>query len=176
MKKINWVFDPAHTEIQFKVKHMMIATVTGNFNEFSGLVETEGEDFENAIIDFKINPSSIDTSNEQRDIHLKSVDFFDVENFPEIKFSTKNFKKSEDNQYLLTGSLTIKNISKDVKLDVEFGGTGKDPWGNIKAGFSLSGKINRSDWGLNWNAVLETGGILVSDEVKILCEVQLVKQ
>ncbi|MCB0801261.1 MAG: YceI family protein [Bacteroidales bacterium] len=172
MKTTKWIIDPAHSEIQFKVKHMMITTVTGSFREFSSEVETEGEDFSTARIRFEAATASIFTNAEQRDAHLRSADFFDADNFPVMSFVSSKLEKTDDDNWQLTGDLTIKDVTKPVKLDVEFGGVGKDPWGNTKAGFSLSGKINRKDWGLNWNAALEAGGVLVSDDVRILCEVQ----
>lgn len=172
MKTTKWVIDPAHSEIQFKVKHMMITTVTGSFKEFTSEVETEGEDFSTARIRFEAATASIFTNAEQRDAHLRSADFFDADNFPVMSFVSSKLEKTDDDNWQLTGDLTIKDVTKPVKLDVEFGGVGKDPWGNTKAGFSLSGKINRKDWGLNWNAALEAGGVLVSDDVRILCEVQ----
>lgn len=172
MKTTKWIIDPAHSEIQFKVKHMMITTVTGSFKGFSSEVETEGEDFSTARIRFEAATASIFTNAEQRDAHLRSADFFDADNFPVMSFVSSKLEKTDDDNWQLTGDLTIKDVTKPVKLDVEFGGVGKDPWGNTKAGFSLSGKINRKDWGLNWNAALEAGGVLVSDDVRILCEVQ----
>lgn len=176
METIKWAVDPAHTEIQFKVKHLMITTVTGSFKEFSAEAVTQGEDFTNGKFSFQAATNSIFTNNEQRDGHLKSADFFDVENFPLMKFESTGLHKSDEDNFLLSGNLTIREMTKPVTLNVEFGGIGKDPWGNLKAGFSLSGKINRKDWNLNWNAALEGGGLLVSEEVRILCEIQLVKQ
>ena len=169
-----WVLDLAHSELMFKVKHLMISNVKGVFKKFSA--EMDGEDFTQSKINVTIDAASITTNDDQRDGHLKNADFFDVENHKEISFQGTSFKQLNDEKYLLKGMLTIKGISKEVELDVEFGGINKDPWGNEKAGFSLNGKINRKDWGLNWNAALETGGVLVSDEVKISAEVQFVKQ
>ena len=174
MENIKWVLDPVHSEIVFKVKHMMISNVKGEFKEFN--VEVAGEDIETASVKATINAASINTNNADRDSHLKGEDFFDAAKFPEITFVSKSFDKEDDDEFSLTGDLTIKGIPKEVKLDVEFGGIGKDPWGNEKAGYTVSGKINRKDWGLNWNAALETGGVLVSDEVKFTAEVQFVKQ
>ncbi|HEX8038373.1 MAG TPA: YceI family protein [Chryseosolibacter sp.] len=171
-----WSVDPTHSEILFKVRHMMIANVKGEFRKFSGEIVSEGDDFKNASISVNIDASSIFTNEENRDNHLKSPDFFDVAAWPEISFHGTSFKKTGGVHYALEGTLSIKGVSKAVTLDVEFGGVNKDPWGNEKAGFSLSGSINRKDFGLNWNAALETGGVLVSDEVKILAEVQLLKQ
>jgi polyisoprenoid-binding protein YceI len=128
-------------------------------------------------IDFWMNPASVDTGDAKRDEHLKGPDFFDAENFKQISFVGNTYEKDDnDGSYTLYGDLTIRGIKRQVKLDVEFGGTMKDPWGNEKAGFTINGKINRKDWGLNWNAALEAGGVLVSDEVRISCEVQLVRQ
>ena len=172
-----WSIDPAHTEIAFKVKHLMISNVKGVFREFDASIYTTGDDFSSAKIDFWMNPSSIDTGEKKRDDHLKSADFFDVEKFGKITFVSDSLEKSgEDNIYNLFGNLIIKGITNRIKLDVEFGGTIKDPWGNERVGFSLNGKINRKDWGLNWNTVLDEGGLMVSDEVRIICEVELLKQ
>jgi len=176
LTKIKWGLDPAHSEISFKVKHLMITNVKGVFKEFNASIYTTGNDFLTSEIDFWMNPASVDTGDAQRDGHLKSPDFFDVENFKQISFIGNTYEKVEDRKYILYGDLTIKGIKKQVKLDVEFGGLAKDPWGNEKAGFTIEGKINRKDWGLNWNAPLESGGVLVSDEVRISCEVQLIKQ
>jgi len=174
--KTNWAIDPIHSEIAFKVKHLMITNVKGNFKEFSGTVSTTGTDFSTAEISFSLNPATIETGVADRDAHLRSPDFFDVQNHSKINFTGKKIEKVDDENFALTGDLEIKGISKQVKLDVEFSGLAKDPWGNQKAGFAINGKINRKDWGLNWNAALETGGVLVSEEVKISCEIQLVKQ
>jgi polyisoprenoid-binding protein YceI len=174
--KTKWTIDPTHSEIVFKVKHLMITNVKGEFRKFAGSINAEGEDFSKALINATIDASSIFTNEDNRDGHLKGADFFDVENYPEITFTGTSFKKVDEENYELKGVLTIKGVSKEVALDVEFGGINKDPWGNEKAGFSITGKINRKDWGLNWNAALETGGVLVSDDVKISAEVQFVKQ
>lgn len=175
--KIKWNIDPAHSEIGFKVKHLMFANVRGTFKEFDASIYTTGEDFMTAEIDFWLNPGSVDTRDEKRDAHLRSADFFDVENFKEINFTGNSYEEvDKDGSYKLYGDLTIKGIKKQVKLDVEFGGVIKDPWGNEKAIFNINGKINRKDWGLNWNAALEAGGVLVSEEVWISCEIQLMKQ
>ena len=174
--KTMWAIDPSHSEIAFRVKHLMISNVKGVFKEFKGTVATAGEDLIASEIEFSLNPASIDTASPDRDAHLKSADFFDVENFKTITFKGSSVKKgTEAGTYVLTGDFTIKGITKPVRLDVEFGGTMKDPWGNEKSGYTITGKINRKDWGLNWNAALETGGVLVSEEVTINCDVQLVK-
>ena len=177
LTKTKWGIDHAHSEIGFKVKHLMIANVRGTFKEFDASIYTTGEDFMSAEIDFWLNPASINTGDEKRDAHLRSADFFDVENFKEINFMGNTYEEvDKDGSYELYGDLTIKGIKKRIKLDVEFGGVVKDPWGNHKAGFTLNGKINRKDWGLVWNGALEAGGVLVGEEVRISCEVELVKQ
>ena len=172
-KTTKWVLEPTHSEVQFKAKHLMITNVTGSFKTISASVEAENADFSNAKISFSAETASVSTNNEPRDGHLKSPDFFDAAKFPAIKFEAAAYNASEGK---VTGELTIKDVTKPVTLAVEFTGTQKDPWGNERAGFSLSGKINRKDWGLNWNAALETGGVLVSEEIKINAEVQFVKQ
>ena len=172
--KTKWVLDPTHSELTFKVRHMMITNVKGEFKNFS--VEVDGDDMLKSSLNVSIDASSINTNNNDRDNHLKSADFFDVENHKELLFKSTSFKQKDDDEYELKGILTIKGNSKEVALEVEFGGINKDPWGNEKAGFSVEGKINRKDWGLNWNAALETGGVLVSEEVKIFGELQFVKQ
>ena len=174
--KTKWVIDPVHSEIAFKVKHLMITNVKGVFKEFEASIYTTGDDFMTAEVDFWMDPGSVDTGSADRDAHLKGADFFDVDNHKEITFVANTYEKVDaDSSYELYGDLTIKGITKRIKLDVEFGGVVKDPWGNEKAGFSINGKINRKDWGLVWNAGLEAGGVLVGDDVKISCEVQLLK-
>jgi len=171
-----WIFDSAHSEIEFKVRHMMVSNVRGFFTQFDGSIYTSNDDFTTAEIDFVIYTGSVDTGNQDRDNHLKNADFFNVEKYPEISFQAVSIEKVDnDGSYELWGNLTITGITKKIKLDVEFGGILKDPWGNEKAGFTITGKINRSDFHLNWNTVLETGGMLVSDEVKINAEVQLMR-
>lgn len=175
MATTNWAFDPAHSELQFKVKHLLISTVTGNFKEFNGAV-TAGDTFDDASIRFETSIDSLTTHNDQRDEHLKSADFFEVATYPKLSFSSSAFKKKSDDAYELTGDLTIKGITKPVTLAVEYNGTAQDPYGNTKAGFELNGKINRKDFGLTWNALTEAGGMVVSDEVKLLGNIQLIKQ
>jgi polyisoprenoid-binding protein YceI len=175
-EKTKWVLDAAHSEIGFKVKHLMLTNVKGEFKTFEASIYTTGDDFMSAEIDFWLDPASVDTRNADRDTHLRSADFFDVENHKQINFVANTYEAVDnDGSYELYGDLTIKGITHRVKLDVEFGGVVTDPWGNKKAGFTINGKINRKDWGLNWNAALEAGGVLVSDEVRISCEVQLMK-
>ena len=172
-----WVVDPMHSEIQFKVKHLMITNVTGSFDKFDIAVETENEDFLHSKISFTADVDSISTGNEQRDAHLKGEDFFDAANHPKITFTATKYENVDnDGSYELYGDLTIKGVTQNVRLDVEFGGVVKDPYGNTKAGFSINGKIKRKDFGLTWNVVTEAGGITVSDEVRIMCEVQLIEQ
>jgi polyisoprenoid-binding protein YceI len=174
--KTKWELDPSHSTIEFKVRHLRITNVKGEFKKMSGEVISFGDDLINAKVTIRLDPSSIFTNDDKRDEHLKSEDFFGVEKHKEITFEGTSFKKTDDIHYQLKGMLTMKDISKEVNLDVEFGGINKDPFGNRKAGFSVTGKINRKDWGLNWNAALETGGVLVSDEVKINAEVQFIQQ
>ncbi|MBX3254440.1 MAG: YceI family protein [Chitinophagaceae bacterium] len=176
MSTTKWVIDPAHSEIEFKIRHLMITNVTGSFKSFSSEVETEGEAFDTAKILFTGKVDSITTGNEQRDGHLKSADFFDVEKYPEFTFKSTGFKKTGEGDFELPGDLTLHGITRPVKLQVEAGGVVKDPYGQVKAGFSVTGKINRKDYGLNWSAVTEAGGVVVGDEVKIQAEVQYVKQ
>ena len=175
MATTNWALDPAHSELQFKVKHLMISTVTGNLKSLNASLTSTSDDFEQAQVKFEAETASIDTGNGDRDNHLKSGDFFDADQFPKIIFESTSLEKDDD-EYKLKGNLTIKDTTKPVKLDVEFGGIATDPWGNTKAGFTINGKINRSDFGLTWNAALETGGVMVSEEVKILGDLQFVKQ
>jgi len=171
-----WNLDPAHSEVQFKVKHLMISTVTGYFTEFSSTVEADNDDFTNARVDFTAQIASISTGQEMRDNHLKSDDFFNAEAFPTMTFRSTELAKTSGHHYTLTGDLTIRNITKTVTLDVEFGGIMKDPYGNIKAGFEVSSVLNRKEFGLLWNGITEAGGVVVSDEVKIYANVQYVKQ
>ncbi len=172
-----WSLDPTHSEVQFKIKHLMITNVTGSFDNFNISAKTEGDDFAKAKISFTADVDSISTNNEQRDAHLKSADFFDVENFPKIKFAaTKADSGDNDGSFDLFGDLTIRGITKNIKLTVEFGGVVKDPYGNTKAGFTINGKINRKDFGLTWNAVTEAGGVVVSEEVRIMSEIQLIEK
>lgn len=172
-----WIIDPAHSTIGFKVKHLMITNVSGHFNKFDLQVETEEEDFTKAKGVFTADTASVYTGNDERDRHLRSPDFFDDHTFPKLQFVPKKYESVDnDGSYNVTGDLTIRNVTKSVQLGVEFGGVVKDPWGNTRAGFTVSGKINRKDFGLNWSALTEAGGLVVSDDVKISCEIELVKQ
>jgi len=173
--KTKWVIDPSHTEIAFKVKHLMIVNVKGIFTEYNASIYTTSDDFLTAEVDFWMNPNSLETKDEKRDAHLRSSDFFDTEHHKEITFTSNTIEKTGDASYELWGDLTIKGMTKRIKLDVEFGGIVKDPWGAEKAGFTINGKINRKDWELNWNTALEGGGYLVGDHVNISCTVELLK-
>lgn len=170
-----WTLDPSHSELLFKVKHLMITNVKGEFRKLNASIDMVGNDLSTAKARVIINAASVFTNDDNRDKHLQGADFFDVEHHPEITFESTLFTGSSSNCNL-TGNLTIKGVTKPVNLKVDFGGMNKDPWGHEKMGFSLTGTINRKDWGLNWNAALETGGVLVSDEVRISAEVQFVRQ
>ena len=176
MANTKWVIDPTHSEIGFKVRHLMISNVSGKFDQFEAEVETENEDFATAQIRATIKTASVNTSNLQRDEHLRNSDFFEVENHPDILFSSQKVEKIDNDNFVLHGNLTLKGITKQVKLQVEYSGFTKDPWGGERAGFVVTGKINRNDFGLSFNAALETGGVVLGDEVKIHSEIQLVKQ
>ena len=176
MAKSTWALDPTHSEVGFKVKHMMFTNVSGKFNTYNVEMSNEEDDFSTAEISFTADINTIDTSNVDRDNHLKSGDFFNVEQFPQMIFKSTGIDKKSDSDYKINGQLTIKDVTKSVSLNAEFSGLMKDPWGNIKAGLSIETKINRKDFGLTWNAALETGGVLVGEEVKIFAEIQVVKQ
>lgn len=167
----NWSIDSAHSEIAFKVKHMMISTVTGHFEDFEATAKTNGDNFKDAIIEFTAKTASINTKNIDRDNHLKSDDFFNAEKFPEIKFVSKSFDGEN-----LVGDFTIRDVTKEITLQTEFNGIAVDPYGQTKAGFELRGEVNRKDFNLTWNAVTEAGNIVVSDKVKLVIDVQLIKQ
>lgn len=171
-----WVLDAMHSEVHFKVKHLVISTVTGTFKVFEGSFETTSDDFTNADISFALDVNSIDTNQEQRDEHLKSADFFDAGTYPKIIFKSTSFTKKDDEEYELIGDLTIRDITKSVKLDVEYGGIATDFYGNTKAGFELKGKINRKDYGLTWNGITEAGSIVVGEDIKLDINVQFAKQ
>jgi len=174
-KKTTWAIDPFHTEIQFKVKHLVISTVTGKFEKFEGSVNTNGDKFEDVLVDFSADIDSINTGVGDRDGHLKSADFFDAANFPKLTFRSTLFRNTGGDENMMKGDLTIRGTTRQVELKVEFGGIMKDPYGNIKAGFEISGKINRKDFGLHWSAITEAGGMVVADEVKLALNVELAK-
>jgi polyisoprenoid-binding protein YceI len=171
-----WKIDPSHSEVQFKVKHLMITTVTGYFKKFDLEVVTESDDFTTASkIEFTADIDSIDTNNQQRDTHLKSADFFDADNHAQLKYVGHKYTANGE-EGDLQGNLTIRGITKPVKVKVEFGGIVVDPYGQTKAGFTVLGKISRKEFGLTWSAVTEAGQVVVSDEIRLQCEIQLVKQ
>jgi polyisoprenoid-binding protein YceI len=176
MSTTKWVLDPTHAELQFKVKHLMISTVTGHFKTFNANLETQGDDFSNARVHFTADVDSISTNNEQRDGHLKNGDFFDVANHPQLIFEGDKLEKIDDSTFKLHGTLTMRGTSKKTTFDVEYGGTTLDPWGNTRSGFELNGKINRKDYGVSFSMVSETGGVLLGEEVKIHANVEFVKQ
>jgi polyisoprenoid-binding protein YceI len=171
-KGTTWAIDPAHSQIQFKVRHMMISTVTGTFDKFHSEVDMDGEDLSSAKVFFEAETASVHTGSADRDTHLRSADFFDAENHPKLTFKASRLEHVADNAWKVTGDLTMRGTTRPITLDMEWNGVNKDPWGNMKAGLNLRGKLNRKEFGLNWNAALEAGGVLVSDEVRIECEVQ----
>ncbi|MCA9942021.1 MAG: polyisoprenoid-binding protein [Anaerolineales bacterium] len=173
---MSWQIDSSHSHIYFTARHMMISKVRGAFESFSGTVNFDEENPTNTTVNIEVDLSSINTRDEQRDGHLKSPDFFDVENYPTMKFVSTKVEQVDENNGRLIGNLTIKDITKEVVLDVEYAGVAKSPWGTESAGFSASGSINRKEWGLNWNQALETGGVLVGDKINIEIELELVKQ
>lgn len=170
-----WNIDKAHSEVHFKVKHMVISTVTGAFNNFDGSLEMLPNDFESAKINLNIDVNSIDTRNEGRDAHLKAADFFDVEKFPEMKVQVNSITKKSDEDYVLHTQITIKGVEKQVDLTANYGGIINDMYGYQRMGLEVSGKLNRQDFGLTWSAVTEAGGLVVSDEIKLIGNVELVK-
>lgn len=173
--KTTWAIDAAHSEIQFKVKHLVISSVTGSFTNFSGTVEA-GENFSDSKIIFEADINSISTNNADRDKHLKSDDFFAVDKFPKLHFESTSFIKGSGDEFILKGNLTMKGVTKVVELKVEHGGVGTDPYSQVKAGFEINGVINRKDFGLTWGALTEAGGAVVSDEVKIHANIELLKK
>jgi len=175
MANTKWVLDPTHSELGFKIKHLMISNVSGFFNSFQVEGETKEEDFSTAKIRLKADMNSIHTNNEQRDAHLRNSDFFETDKHPEMIFESGRIEKADDGNFRLYGNLSLKNISRPVQLNVEYSGTTRDPWGGERAGFTVTGKIKRSDWGINFG-LLEAGGAMLGDEVKIHSEIQLVKQ
>jgi polyisoprenoid-binding protein YceI len=171
-----WAIDPSHSEISFKVKHLVVTTLTGKFDAFEGALETANDDFSDANISFSADIASINTGNADRDGHLKSDDFFNAEAFPKLTFASTSFTKVGADEYKLAGNITLRDVTKPIELTVEYGGTATDPWGNVKAGFEINGKIKRKEFGLKWDAFTEAGSAVVSDEIKLHLNVQLVKQ
>jgi polyisoprenoid-binding protein YceI len=176
MSNTIWNVDVLHSEVQFKVKHLVISTVTGSFKSFGGQVITSGDQFEDAQIEFTIDVKSIDTGQPARDEHLLNADFFEVETYPEFKFRSSSFKKTSGDLYKLVGDLTIKGITKEVELVAEYGGTEKDRLGNIKVGFEVTGTIDRKDFNVTFNALTETGGLALGENIMIVANIQLAKQ
>lgn len=168
--------DASHSGVSFKVKHLMISTVTGKFEKFDGTLETENTDISNANISFEADVNSITTNSEQRDGHLKADDFFNAEQFPKLTFTSTGIKKVSDEEYVVTGDLTIRDVTKSVELKVEYNGEIVDPWGQTRLGFEMNGKVNRQDFGLKWSALTEAGGVVVSDEVKLHLNIEVIKQ
>ncbi len=175
MTNRTWNFDPSHSEIGFTVRHMMFAKVRGRFTRWSGEVDLDDQDLTRASLNVRIEAASIDTGEDKRDAHLRSADFFDVEKYPELLFTGKQVTRLGEGELRVTGDLTIHGVTREVELEVELTGKGKDPWGGDRLGFSARVDINRKDYGLHWNAALETGGVLVSDKVQIGIEVELVR-
>jgi polyisoprenoid-binding protein YceI len=178
-EKTTWQIDPAHTTIEFAVKHMMFTTVRGRFKDFTGTVEADEQNPDQSKVNVEIRTASLDTGVADRDAHLRSADFLDVEKNPTITFRSKRVEgamKKEGDHFQVIGDLTIRGKSMEVTLDCTYEGTGKDPWGGTRAGARATAKIDRREWGLQWNQALETGGILVANEVRIEVEVQAVKQ
>jgi polyisoprenoid-binding protein YceI len=176
MAKSKWSVDPTHSSIDFSVKHMMIAKVKGTFHTFEAQIDADASDLTSADIQISVDLSSIDTRNGDRDAHLRSADFFDADNHPKITFQSTQISKTGDGEYDVTGDLTIRGVTRSETIAVTFEGEGKDPWGNTKVGYSGTGSIKRSDYGLTYNAVLETGGVLIGDEIKISLEIEAVQQ
>ncbi|MDZ7772774.1 MAG: YceI family protein [Balneolaceae bacterium] len=170
-----WKIDQSHSEIQFKVKHLVISTVTGKFTSFDAEAESSEDSFENAEVYFEADVDSVDTGNEDRDQHLKSDDFFNAEEHPKLTFRSTSMENTGENEYRLTGDLTIRGTTNEITLDVNHGGTVEDPYGNTKAGFELSGTLNRKDYGLQWDAVTEAGNVVVGDKVKLILNVQFIQ-
>jgi polyisoprenoid-binding protein YceI len=173
---MSWNIDTSHTHLQFTVRHMMLSKVRGSFEKFSGTVQLDEANPANTILDIQIETASINTRDPQRDGHLKSPDFFNAETFPLMTFKSQKVDVTGENSAVLTGDLTIRDVTREVKLDVEFLGMSKSPWGTQNAGFEAKTKILREDWGLTWNVALETGGWLVGKEIEINIELELVKQ
>lgn len=176
MATTKWAIDNTHSEIHFKVRHLMVSWVTGSFNQFNAVAETENDDISTAKVRFTADINSISTNNEQRDTHLRTGDFFDAEKYPQLVFESSKLEKVDDDNYKLYGTLTMRGISKKVVLNVEYGGITQDPWGNTRIGISVSGKINRKEFGVSFSMVSETGSILLGEEVSINANVQFVKQ
>lgn len=175
-QKTTWSFDKTHSKVQFDISHMVISEVSGRFLDYEGTVLADKGDFSDAKIDFSIDVKSIDTDDEKRDQHLRSPDFFDAAQYPKITFKGKSMKKIGENKYKLTGDFTLHGVTKTIELNVVYGGTVKDPYGNIKAGFKVTGVINRTDFGLKYNSIIDSGGLMIGEEVTIICKFELIKK
>jgi polyisoprenoid-binding protein YceI len=173
---MSWTIDTAHSEVNFAARHMMISNVRGGFEKFSGTVDFDEVNPAKTTVSVQIEAASLSTRDAQRDGHLRSADFFDVEKYPTIRFESKRVEVLDERHARLTGDLTIRDVTREVTLEVEYSGMSKSPWGSTNAGFTASTKISRKNWGLNWNVALETGGWLVGDEIKIDLELEIVKQ
>ncbi|ASS94867.1 YceI family protein [Peribacillus simplex] len=176
MTNTKWTVDPTHSAIEFSVKHMMIAKVKGSFNKFEASILANPSDLTTAEIDFTVDVASIDTRNADRDNHLRSADFFDVEKNPTLTFKSTKIVKTNEDEYDVTGNVTLNGITQEETFSITFEGQGKDPWGNEKAGFSGKGKVKRSDYGLTYNAALETGGVLIGDQITLTIEIEAAKE
>ncbi len=167
MSRKSFAVDTAHSRVEFEVRHMMVSKVRGEFTKYEAVIEADPADLTTADIAFKVDMNSIDTRNEDRDNHLRSGDFFEIDKHPEMTFTSAQIVKKDDNEYEVTGNLSIKGVTKSETFDVEYEGAAKDPWGNMKHGFSVEGSISRKDYGMEYNAALETGGVLIGDKIKI---------
>jgi polyisoprenoid-binding protein YceI len=176
MSKQLWVLDPVHSEITFKVRHMMITTVSGTFNNFTGSLNANEGDFSDAEVSFEAEITSVNTRNEQRDEHLRSNDFFEAATYPTLNFKSKSFTKNGEGSYTMTGDFTMKGVTKAMSFQVDYTGTVIDPWGQVKAGFEITGAIQRADFNLSWNAANESGDLVLSEDVKLAINAQVVKQ
>ena len=171
-----YIIDPTHTEVKFKIRHLMITNVNGTFTKFDGKMVSDKDDFSDAEIDFEVDIDSINTNNEQRDGHLRTGDFFDAAQYPKLTFKSTSFERQAGDLYKLNGNLTLHGVTKPIKMSAEYGGASKDLYGNSKVGFEVTGSLNRKEYGLEWNAALETGGVALSEEVKLMLDIQMIKQ
>jgi len=176
MANTKWILDPTHSEVQFKVKHLLVSKVTGHFKQFNVTVETQGDDISTAKVHFTADVNSISTNNEQRDAHLRSGDFFDTDNHPQLIFDSSKMEKTGDDTYKLHGTLTMRGVSKPIALDVTGGGVMQDPWGNTRTGFEITGKVDRTEYGVSFGMTSDTGAILLGHDVAIQASAEFVKE
>lgn len=176
MAVVKWSVDPTHSDVQFKVKHLVISSITGSFNNFAGGASADNDHFDNAEIHFSLDVDSIDTNMEIRDAHLKSADFFDATHFPHITFQSVDFRKVKGERFMLTGNLTMKGITKPIEMEAEYGGITQDAYGNTRVGFEVEGRISRWEFGLNYKDLTETGGLIIGEDVKLIANIQMVKE